>query len=133
MPYKRFSLLGSTFSIPKFPLISEISSFSTPTRYYVQCFKPVIGRARGRVALALATYINEKPPQAEREGFGSSPACERRYFVHLLRFLFAWRSGRGTAYAMAVHHAGCHRFHVLLHSVHVGNHRFPHIHVVSPA
>ena len=50
----------------------------------------------------------------------------------LLRFLFAWRSGRRAAHAMAMHHAGSHRFHVLLHSVHVGNHRFPHIHVVSP-
>jgi hypothetical protein len=26
---------------------------------------------------------------------------------------------------MLVYHAGSHRFHVLLHSVHVGNHRFP--------
>ena len=99
-----------------------------------QCFDPVTGRTRVRAALALANLYNWKDPsRVKREGFGSSPACGRRHFVRLLRFLFGWRSRRWAAHAMAVHHAGSQRFHVLLHSVHMGNHRFPHIHVVSPA
>jgi hypothetical protein len=34
MPYKRFSLIAWTFSIPGLALISEISSFSTATGVY---------------------------------------------------------------------------------------------------
>src|SRR6266851_3596619 len=53
--------------------------------------------------------------------------------LHLLGFLFGRGRGRRAAHAVAVHHAGSHGLHVLLHPLHVAYQRFPHIHVVPPA
>src|SRR5216683_2099681 len=53
--------------------------------------------------------------------------------LHLLGFLFGGGRGRRAAHAVAVHHAGSHGLHVLLHPLHVAYQRFPHIHVVPPA
>jgi hypothetical protein len=67
-------------------------------------------------------------------GFGSSPACGRRNFVRLLRFLLVGGVGgdSGPPMLWPCIMPGPIDSMFFLHSVHVGNHRFPHIHVGSP-
>src|SRR5438477_6613531 len=59
--------------------------------------------------------------------------CERPFLPRLLGLLFRRRRCTRTTHAVATHHAGPHRFHVLLHPLHVGNQRLPHIDVILPA
>src|SRR5438552_7317188 len=53
--------------------------------------------------------------------------------LHPLGFLLRRRRRMRAAHAVALHHAGSHGLHVLLHLLHVADHRFPKIHIIPPS